>query len=475
MSDGNLPVPPATILCVDDEANILAALRRLFRPAGYKVLLGNSGAEGLQLLEAENGEVDVVISDMRMPEMDGARFLAQVRARWPKAARILLTGYADIESTVAAINQGEIYRYIAKPWNDSEVMLTVKDVLERKALEREKARLEELTRRQNEELKSLNASLEEKVQARTQELALANEKLKTSFMTSIRVFANLIELREGRMAGHSRRVADLSRKTAKQMNLSPRDSQDVFLAGLLHDIGKLAAVSAFELAIERIGSPVLDMETWWSVIERHHVEMGVALAGHWHLPKSLMSVIANHHTRSNEGAQSSVMGLIQAVDMVVELAEYHPSLSLDLLLDTPLTAPERLAVMDLLPGLASQVAALENPGGNVKPSLVSVPDVAISAPFRRVNVEAKVVSPKVDPLTFTHIGPLGIIAVAPQPLVAGQLHLLHIQPAEGEPLDLWATPYAITDAAVPNVHLLKPFVVDGATHARYLTWVKHGP
>ncbi len=239
MSDGNLPVPPATILCVDDEANILAALRRLFRPAGYKVLLGNSGAEGLQLLEAENGEVDVVISDMRMPEMDGARFLAQVRARWPKAARILLTGYADIESTVAAINQGEIYRYIAKPWNDSEVMLTVKDVLERKALEREKTRLEELTRRQNEELKSLNASLEEKVQARTQELALANEKLKTSFMTSIRVFANLIELREGRMAGHSRRVADLSRKTAKQMNLPPRDSQDVFLAGLLHDIGKI--------------------------------------------------------------------------------------------------------------------------------------------------------------------------------------------------------------------------------------------
>lgn len=267
-------------------------------------------------------------------------------------------------------------------------------------------------------------------------------------------------------------AAYLAESLARSRGLDP---DETFIAGLLHDIGKLAAVSAFELAIERIGSPVLDMETWWSVIERHHVEMGVALAGHWHLPKSLMSVIANHHTRSNEGARGSVMGLIQAVDMVVELAEYHPSLSLDLLLDTPLTAPERLAVMDFLPGLASQVAALENPGGNVKPSLVSVPDVAISAPFRRVNVEAKVVSPKVDPLTFTHIGPLGIIAVAPQPLVAGQLHQLHIQPAEGEPLDLWATPYAITDAAVPHVHLLKPFVVDGATHARYLTWVKHGP
>lgn len=248
MNDGALPLqaslassdtPPATVLCVDDEANILSALRRLFRPAGYRLLLATSGAEGLQLLEAENGAIDLVISDMRMPEMDGARFLAQVRDRWPEVGRILLTGYADIESTVAAINQGEIYRYIAKPWNDGDVLLTVRDALERKFLQREKARLEALTLAQNEELKALNASLEEKVQLRTQELALANEKLKTSFMTSIRVFANLIELREGRMAGHSRRVADLARRIAGKMGLGAREAQDVFLAGLLHDIGKI--------------------------------------------------------------------------------------------------------------------------------------------------------------------------------------------------------------------------------------------
>lgn len=249
MNDGTLPptvaapadaaAPVATVLCVDDEANILSALRRLFRPAGYRVLLANSGAEGLQMLEAEGGAVDLVISDMRMPEMDGARFLAQVRQRWPNVSRILLTGYADVESTVAAINQGEIYRYISKPWNDSEVLLTVRDALERKFLEREKARLEALTQAQNEELKALNASLEEKVQLRTQELALANEKLKTSFMTSIRVFANLIELREGRMSGHSRRVADLGRRIATQLGQTGREAQDVFLAGLLHDIGKI--------------------------------------------------------------------------------------------------------------------------------------------------------------------------------------------------------------------------------------------
>jgi response regulator RpfG family c-di-GMP phosphodiesterase len=176
---------------------------------------------------------------MRMPEMDGAQFLAQVRARWPDTIRILLTGYADIASTVDAINKGQIFRYISKPWDDNDMLLVVRHALERKALEREKTRLEALTLRQNEELKELNASLEVKVQARTVELAGANEKLKNSFLTSIKVFANLIDLREATLAGHSRRVADLSRKIANKLELSPRDAQDVFVAGLLHDIGKI--------------------------------------------------------------------------------------------------------------------------------------------------------------------------------------------------------------------------------------------
>ncbi len=235
---------PATLLCVDDESNILSSLRRLFRPEGYRVLVAPSGADGLRLLESE--AIDLVISDMRMPEMDGASFLAQVRARWPDAVRILLTGYADMASTVAAINQGEIYRYISKPWDDDDVRLIVRHALERKQLEREKRRLEALTRRQNEELQSLNASLEAKVLARTAELsrahdalAAANEKLKAGFITSIKVFSNLTELAEGARAGHSRRVADLGRRIAMKLGLDRGATQDVMVAGLLHDIGKI--------------------------------------------------------------------------------------------------------------------------------------------------------------------------------------------------------------------------------------------
>lgn len=229
--------PPWRVLCVDDEANILSALRRMLRPAGYQVSIAGSGAEGLALLARE--PVDLVISDMRMPEMDGAQFLEQVRQRWPDTVRILLTGYADITSTVTAINKGEIYRYISKPWNDAELLLTVREALERKALEREKARLEALTAHQNEQLRDLNANLERKVEERTAALAKAHEKLKTSFLTSIKIFSNLIEMRGPTLSGHSRRVADLSRRIAVRLGLPAGETQDIFLAGLLHDIGKI--------------------------------------------------------------------------------------------------------------------------------------------------------------------------------------------------------------------------------------------
>lgn len=228
---------PASLLFVDDEPNILSSLRRLFRPHGYQVAVAASGAEGLAHLSGH--PVDLVISDMRMPEMDGAEFLQEVRQRWPETIRILLTGYADIESTVNAINKGEIFRYVSKPWNDQDIVLIVRHALERRALEKEKERLEALTARQNEELKELNAGLELKVQERTKEVRNAHEKLKTSFLTSIKVFANLIELRGSFLAGHSRRVADLARRIANAMKLDSADVQDVFLAGLLHDIGKI--------------------------------------------------------------------------------------------------------------------------------------------------------------------------------------------------------------------------------------------
>lgn len=235
---------PLTILFVDDEANILSALRRLFRPLGYRIFTAEGGAQGLEIMASE--PVDLVVSDMRMPEMNGAQFLEKVREQWPDTVRILLTGYAEIGATIDAINKGQIYRYVSKPWEDNDITLIVRHALQQKMLEREKVRLEELTQRQNEELKDLNANLEAKVLARTSELnqamqslKIAHENLKKGFITSVRVFSNLIEMRNPGKAGHARRVADLARTLSQALGMSAADAQDTFIAGLLLDIGKI--------------------------------------------------------------------------------------------------------------------------------------------------------------------------------------------------------------------------------------------
>lgn len=234
----------ATILCVDDEPNILASLQRLFRKHHFRVLCADGAAAGLAVLERET--VDVVMSDMRMPECSGADFLERVRERWPTTMRLLLTGYADIGSIVGAINRGEIYRYITKPWNEEDILLVVRDALGRRALEQEKHRLEQLTRAQNRSLLELNGTLEERVRARTvevqsaqQALLASNHRLKGNFLTSIKILSSMIEMRGGAMAGHARGVAHLARKVALRMGLSAREAQDVFVAGLLHEIGKI--------------------------------------------------------------------------------------------------------------------------------------------------------------------------------------------------------------------------------------------
>jgi len=245
-----------TVLCVDDEKNILSALHRLFRAQGYQVLTGESAHTGLTLLE--NHEVDLVISDMRMPGMDGVEFLEQVRLRSPDSIRLLLTGNSDVRLILDAVNRGEIYRYITKPWDDHDMLLVVRHALERKAMVEEQQRLEALTHSQNEQLRGWNQDLEVRVAERTAELQTSNEKLKRTFLTSIRVFSSIIELRGTNLAGHSRRVADLARRLAVRLGVDARETQQIFIAGLLHNIGKVGfSDSMLEMPVSRMNGDML--------------------------------------------------------------------------------------------------------------------------------------------------------------------------------------------------------------------------
>lgn len=107
-----------TLLFVDDEERITKLLKAIFR-ADYDVHTANSAAEGLQLLQGLR--VDVVVSDQRMPGMMGTEFLAEVRKRSPRTMRILLTGYSDLGSIVGSVNDGEVFRFINKPWDQDEI------------------------------------------------------------------------------------------------------------------------------------------------------------------------------------------------------------------------------------------------------------------------------------------------------------------------------------------------------------------
>ncbi|WP_445371588.1 HD domain-containing phosphohydrolase [Methylomonas sp. HW2-6] len=239
------PATAAQLLFVDDEPNVLKALKRLFRSAEYSVHLAESGAAGLDILQSQ--PIDLIISDMRMPQMDGAEFLSRAAASYPDTLRILLTGYADIESTIAAVNNGKIYSYCSKPWEDNELKILVNNALEQKRLREERLRLFAIVERQNRELKDLNASLEEKVEKRTEQLKKslqvieqANESLKRQYHESVKAFAKIIEMRPGIKSGHAKYIAEHAKDVAQRLGMPPAEVRNVVFAGLLLQIGKMS-------------------------------------------------------------------------------------------------------------------------------------------------------------------------------------------------------------------------------------------
>lgn len=141
------------ILLVDDSPNVLKALQRAFRAEGYTMLTAESAQEAMAVLEKE--AVDVIISDENMPGISGTELLRLVKERYPDTVRIMLTGLTDIEVAKNAINNGEIYRFFNKPWDDFELLISVRHALQQKTVERENARLKSIVKTQEETFKQL--------------------------------------------------------------------------------------------------------------------------------------------------------------------------------------------------------------------------------------------------------------------------------------------------------------------------------
>jgi len=236
---------PCRILFVDDEENILRSLRRLFMGDEYEVYTASSGQEALKILEEVN-DVAVIVSDQRMPGMSGVDFLERSRKITPQSIRILLTGYADIQAAMDAINRGGTYRYLTKPWQDEDLVQTVRAAYHNYRLIQENRRLNALVRKQNEELKKWSQELEIIVQEQTMELQRnydqlreLNARLRRSFKSSMAAFANLLELRDKKMRSHSRNVAEICAKVADSLGMEEQERESLLAAALLHDIGKI--------------------------------------------------------------------------------------------------------------------------------------------------------------------------------------------------------------------------------------------
>ncbi|MCY0966265.1 HD domain-containing phosphohydrolase [Parathalassolituus penaei] len=231
------------ILLVDDEPAVLQALKRLLYRQ-YQVETASSGHDALAKLSEE--PFDLIISDMRMPGMSGADLLAICFERWPDMTRVLITGYSDLESAVKAVNDGNIFRYVNKPWNNEQLRGIVADALQRNLLKDLNEKLQARVIEQNEELARLNRELEKKFLQKSDQAGEAEAKLEGAYRTLVQEFksmlhmlVSLVERRNGEEPGSSERLARLAKLFGEFAGLVGEQVQDLYYAALLKNIGKI--------------------------------------------------------------------------------------------------------------------------------------------------------------------------------------------------------------------------------------------
>jgi PAS domain S-box-containing protein len=247
------------IICVDDELYVLTSLRdQLSHHLGneYEIELAESGKEALEIFEElleENIEIILIISDQIMPNMKGDELLIKIHERSPKTLKILLTGQANAEAVGNAVNFANLYRYITKPWDETDLCLTVTEAIRSYIQAKQLAEKTKILQEVNAELEQLNTSLEQKVAARTAELAKAEtelrqseEKFASAFRSSPSAIA-LLRVSDGRyievndsfyhLTGYSPK--DVIGRTAIELNLWVNLQQRTQLFGVLHENGSI--------------------------------------------------------------------------------------------------------------------------------------------------------------------------------------------------------------------------------------------
>lgn len=303
-----------TILCVDDESNILSSLKRMLSLKGYKVSTCENAKDAMQLLKTST--FDLILTDLRMPEMDGIGLLKEIKDLYPCMTRVMLTGNADLESAKAAINQGDVFKYLSKPWDEEETF----SIIQEGVLLATKSRRDLML---GETVSTLESRIHE------------------YFITTIKIFSNLMDLRAPKLLHHSKNVALLSSQVARLMGLDEEKVQEIYISGLLHDVGKIGFSDRL-LRTSCHDLPHSDFELY-----RKHAVFGSSCLKNLDRMKSIAANIRSHHEQlDGEGFPDGLKGdQIPLGAQIVGVVETYFELMEGELTGSPMTSMQAIKAL----------------------------------------------------------------------------------------------------------------------------------
>jgi response regulator RpfG family c-di-GMP phosphodiesterase len=283
------------LLIVDDEEIVLVALRDTLQHEGYEVTAASNPLEALTSLR--NDAYSVIITDQQMPLVSGLDFLAQAKMIQPDSTRILITAVLNLSTVIEAINKGEIYRFVIKPWLREELLASVSSAVQRYELICKNRVLQATTLAMNERLSALNRSLEAqvgRVADQNQELGRLNEALQQNLHRSVELCLKTMETFYPTLGTQARRVHVLCRAMAATLRLAPDQGQSLEVAAWLHDIGLVGVprglIRRWELDPNSLSEPERSLVM-------HHPVLGQELAAFAHSLAAVGDAIRAHHER----------------------------------------------------------------------------------------------------------------------------------------------------------------------------------
>lgn len=303
------------ILIVDDEENVVHSIMRMLSMAGYETVGTVDADEAITILRKEKPAV--LICDQRMPKIEGLELLQKARRVSPSTIRMLITGYSDIDVVIAAINKGQIYQYISKPWQEQDFLGKVhlaighwQDALNKEQLLRQSLR-------DKEHWKAL--------------FEQSNIQMKKTMDGSVNTLKKIIQAKDPELLQHSTRVSEYAVQVARQMELPRQRQRNLQLAGLFHDIGKIAIRDQILYKPDRLDDHEFDKM-------KQHPVIGAEILQELGFFDEVAAIVLQHHEKYDGSGyphmrqgesivlEARVLALADAYDALVSKRVYRAGL-----------------------------------------------------------------------------------------------------------------------------------------------------